>query len=204
MEKPVPIRLLEHFASVSDPRGPNLRHRLFDIFVIALCAVISGAEGWEDMEEYGHAQADWFKQFLDLPHGIPSSDTFRRVLSRLNTEELTRCFVNWTDSLRESIDGEHVAIDGKTLRRSPDQVRGRLFDRAADKGAVHMISAWASAKQLVLGQLKVDDKSNEVTAIPCLLGLLDLSLSKVERSNGDDRRHGMPKRDRPHNRLARG
>ena len=171
MEKPMPIRLLDHFASVNDPRGPNLRHRLFDIFVIALCAVISGAEGWEDMEEYGHAQADWFKQFLDLPHGIPSSDTFRRVLSRLNPEELTRCFVNWTDSLRKSIDGEHVAIDGKTLRRS--------FDRAADKGAVHMISAWASAKQLVLGQLKVDDKSSEVTAIPYLLGLLELNGATV-------------------------
>ena len=126
MEKPTPIRLLEHFASVRDPRGPNLRHRLFDLFVIALCAVISGAEGCEDpesssgqaMEEYGHAQADWFKQFLALPHGIPSSDTFRRVLSRLDPEELTRCFVNWTGSLRESADGEHVAIDGKTLRRS--------------------------------------------------------------------------------------
>ena len=154
MEKPTPIRLLDHFASVRDPRGANLRHRLFDIFVIALCAVISGAEGWEDMEEYGHAQADWFKQFLDLPHGIPSADTFRRVLSRLDPEELTRCFVNWTDSLRESADGEHVAIDGKTLRRSPDQVRGRLFDRAADKGAIHMMSAWASANGVVLGQLK--------------------------------------------------
>ena len=100
------------------------------------------------------AQADWLRQFLALPHGIPSSDTFRRVVSRLNPEELTQCFINWTDSLRESIAGEVVAIDGKTLRRSPDQVRGRLFDRAADKGAIHMISAWASANQLVLGQLK--------------------------------------------------
>lgn len=171
MEKPTPVRLLDHFASVRDPRGANLRHRLFDIFVIALCAVISGAEGWEDMEEYGHAQADWFKQFLDLPHGIPSSDTFRRVLSRLDPEELTRCFVNWTDSLRESIDGEHVAIDGKTLRRS--------FDRAAAKDAIHMISAWASASGLVLGQLKVDDKSNEITAIPYLLGLLALDGATV-------------------------
>ena len=170
MEKPTPIGLLDHFASVRDPRGPNFRHRLFDIFVIALCAVISGAEGWEDMEEYGH-QADWFKQFLALPHGIPSSDTFRRVLSRLDPALLTQCFINWTDSLRESADGEHVAIDGKTLRRS--------FDRAADKGAIHMVSAWASANGLVLGQLKIDGKSNEITAIPYLLGLLELDGATV-------------------------
>ena len=131
------------------------------------------------MEEYGQAQADWFKEFLDLPHGIPSPDTFRRVLSRLRPEELTQCFINWTDSLRGSLAGEIVAIDGKTLRRSPDQVRGRLFDRAADKGAVHMISAWASANRLVLGQLKVGGKSNEITAIPHLLGLLALDGATV-------------------------
>lgn len=171
MEKPASSRLLDHFASVSDPRAPNIRHYLFDIFVMALCAVISGAEGWEDMEEYGQAQADWFEQFLALPHGIPSPDTFRRVLSRLKPEELTQCFINWTQSLRESIAGEIVAIDGKTLRRS--------FDRAADKGAIHMISAWASAHGLVLGQLKVDDKSNEITAIPYLLGLLELDGATV-------------------------
>ena len=171
MEKLASSRLLDHFASVSDPRGPNIRHPLFDIFVIALCAVISGAEGWEDMEEYGQAQADWFKAFLDLPHGIPSPDTFRRVLSRLQPQQLTRCFINWTDSLRQSIPGGTVAIDGKTLRRS--------FDRAAKKGALHMISAWASANRLVLGQLKVDDKSNEITAIPRLLGLLELNGATV-------------------------
>ena len=137
----------------------------------ALCAVISGAEGWEDMEEYGQAQADWFEQFLDLPHGIPSPDTCRRVLSRLKPEELTQCFINWTDSLRGSLAREIVAIDGKTLRRS--------FDRAAAKGAVHMISAWASANRLVSGQLKVDDKSNEITAIPHLPGLLELDGATV-------------------------
>ena len=171
METPASSRLLDHFALVTDPRGPNIRHHLFDIFVIALCAVISGAEGWEDMEEYGQAQADWFQQFLALPYGIPSPDTFRRVLSRLKPEELTQCFINWTDRLRESIAGETVSIDGKTLRRS--------FDRAAAKDAIHVISAWASANQLVLGQLKVDDKSNEITAIPRLLGLLELDGATV-------------------------
>ena len=160
------VRLLDHFAHVSDPRRANARHRLFDIFVIALCAVISGAEGWEDMEEYGHAQAEWFTHFLALPHGIPSHDTFRRVLSRLQPDELTQCFLRWTAALRQSSDRDIVSIDGKTLRRS--------FDRAASQGAIHMVSAWANANRLVLGQLKVDDKSNEITAIPKLLGLLEL------------------------------
>ena len=94
MEEPASARLFDYFAHVSDPRSSNARHQLFDIFVIALCAVISGAEGWEDMEEYGQAQAEWFlEQFLELPHGIPSHDTFRRVLSRLKPDEFTECFV---------------------------------------------------------------------------------------------------------------
>jgi len=166
MDEPASARLFDYFTHVSDPRSANARHRLFDIFVIALCAVISGAEGWEDMEEYGQAQAEWFAQFLELPHGIPSHDTFRRVLSRLQPDELTQCFVHWTEALRESLDGEIVAIDGKTLRRS--------FNHAASQGAIHMVSAWANAHRLVLGQLKVDDKSNEITAIPKLLKMLEL------------------------------
>jgi predicted transposase YbfD/YdcC len=167
MEDPASARLFDFFAHVSDPRRANARHRLFDIFVIALCAVISGAEGWEDMEEYGQAQAEWFKEFLELPHGIPSHDTFRRVLARLKPDELTQCFVSWTEALRESLDGDIIAIDGKTLRRS--------FDHAASQGAIHMVSAWANAHRLVLGQLKVDDKSNEITAIPALLRMLELA-----------------------------
>jgi predicted transposase YbfD/YdcC len=166
MEEPASARLFDAFAQVRDPRRANARHRLFDIFVIALCAVISGAEGWEDMEEYGQAQAEWFQQFLELPHGIPSHDTFRRVLSRLKPDELSQCFMSWTAALHESLDGDIVAIDGKTLRRS--------FDHAASQGAIHMVSAWANAHRLVLGQLKVDDKSNEITAMPQLLRLLEL------------------------------
>jgi len=166
MEDPASARLFDSFAHVSEPRSANARHRLFDIFVIALCAVISGAEGWEDMEEYGQAQVEWFKQFLELPHGIPSHDTFRRVLSRLKPDELTQCFVSWTEALRESLDGEIVALDGKTLRRS--------FDHAASQGAIHMVSAWANAHRLVLGQLKVDAKSNEIIAMPKLLRMFDL------------------------------
>lgn len=164
----------EHFASLTDPRhphAPNQRHELCDILVIAICAVISGAEGWEDIEEYGQTQAGWFAEWLDLPNGIPSHDTFRRVLSRLDPEELTRCFISWTGALREHSDGETVAIDGKTLRRS--------FDHANGQAAIHLVSAWASANRLVLGQVKVADKSNEITAIPQLLQLLDLAGATV-------------------------
>jgi predicted transposase YbfD/YdcC len=137
-----------------------------DILIIAVCAVISGAEGWEDIEEYGKAQKEWFAEILDLPHGIPGHDTFRRVLSRLDPEELPRCFIAWTQALSQASGGEIVSIDGKTLRHS--------YDQATPTAAIHMVSAWASANRLVLGQRKVDEKSNEITAIPELLRLLEL------------------------------
>jgi predicted transposase YbfD/YdcC len=161
-----PLSFRDYFEPLTDPRCPNARHQLSDILVIAICAVICGAEGWEDIEEYGQAQAEWFHQLLDLPHGIPCHDTFRRVLSRVNPDELTQCFISWTEALRDVSQGEIVAIDGKTLRHS--------FDHAASKGAIHMVSAWATRNRLVLGQLKVDAKSNEITAIPQLIKLLDL------------------------------
>ena len=164
-----PSAFQDHFATLTDPRcpaAPNSRHLLMDILIIAVCAVISGAEGWEDLEEYGKAHAAWFADCLDLPHGIPGHDTFRRVLSQLDPEELTRCFIAWTNALSETSGGDIVSIDGKTLRHS--------FDRATSTAAIHMVSAWASANRLVLGQLKVEEKSNEITAIPRLLQLLDL------------------------------
>jgi predicted transposase YbfD/YdcC len=169
-----PSSFQDHFASLTDPRSfhaPNQRHALLDILVIAVCAVICGAEGWEDIEEYGKAQADWFAEFLDLPNGIPGHDTFRRVLSRLDPDELSEYFVSWTTALSDLSGGEIVAIDGKTLRHS--------FDRAASKKAIHMVSAWANRNRLVLGQVKVDDKSNEITAIPKLLKMLDLTGATV-------------------------
>ena len=169
-----PSSFQDHFASLTDPRSshaPNQRHELIDILVIAVCAVICGAEGWEDIEEYGKAQAEWFAQVLDLPHGIPGHDTFRRVLARLDAEELTQCFISWTGALSDLSGGDIVSLDGKTLRHS--------FDRAASKTAIHMVSAWANANRLVLGQVKVDDKSNEITAIPKLLKLLDLAGATV-------------------------
>ena len=163
------VSFQDYFATLTDPRcpqAPNSRHLLMDILIIAVCAIIGGAEGWEDIEEYGKAKAACFADLLDLPHGIPGHDTFRRVLARLDPEDLTRCFIAWTQALSEASGGDIVAIDGKTLRHS--------FDQATATAAIHMVSAWASATRLVLGQLKVDEKSNEITAIPELLRLLGL------------------------------
>ena len=143
----VPSSFQDHFASLSDPRSfraLNLRHDLIAILVIAVCAVIGGAEGWEDIEDYGYAQAEWFSDVLDLPHGIPSHDPFRRVLCQLDPDELTKCFVSWTTALSDLSGGDIVAIDGKTLRQS--------LDRATSQSASHMGSAWATANRLVLGQ----------------------------------------------------
>jgi predicted transposase YbfD/YdcC len=165
----VPSSFHDYFATLTDPRcpdAPNSRHLLMDMLVIAVCAVIGGAEGWEDIEEYGKAQAEWFADLLDLPHGIPGHDTFRRVVSRLDAEELPQCFIAWTQALSEVSGGDIVSSDGKTLRHS--------LDKATSTAAIHMVNAWASANRLVLGQLKVEEKSNEMTAIPRRLQLLDL------------------------------
>jgi predicted transposase YbfD/YdcC len=156
----------DHFSTLTDPRDSNKRHKLFDIIVIAICAVICGADTWEQMEEYGQAKYEWLQTFLELPHGIPSHDTISRVFSQLIPEEFERCFLNWISAVREKIQGQFVSIDGKTLRRS--------HDHGSEKSCIHMVSAWASANRLVLGQLKTEDKSNEITAIPELIDLLEL------------------------------
>jgi predicted transposase YbfD/YdcC len=157
----------EYFATVTEPRVDRTKlHLLMDILVMAICAVICGADSWVEMEAYGRAKEQWLRQFLPLPNGIPSHDTFARVLARLNPDEFQQCFLRWMQAVSEVTQGEVVAIDGKTLRRSFDRVRG--------KSAIHMVSAWASANRLVLGQQKVDEKSNEITAIPALLQLLEL------------------------------
>src|SRR5713101_5670748 len=156
-----------YFAEITDPRVERTKlHLLVDILVIAICAVLCGADTWVEMEAYGNAKEQWLRQFLALPHGIPSHDTFGRVFARLKPEELQQCFLRWIQAVSEVTHGEVVALDGKTLRRS--------FDRATGKGAIHMVSAWASANRVVLGQQKVDEKSNEITAIPALLRLLEL------------------------------
>lgn len=157
----------EHFGSVSDPRAENASHQLLDIIVIAICAVICGADNWEDVENFGKAKKKWLEQYLELPHGIPSHDTFGRVFARIEAEEFQRCFLNWVQGVMRVTAGQVIAIDGKALRRS--------HDKALGKGMIQMVSAWATANRLVLGQRKVDDKSNEITAIPQLLKVLELS-----------------------------
>ena len=167
MEKPPPVALLEHFASVPDPRIERHRwHKLSDILVIAVCAVLSGAESYPAIEDFGSEREGWLSQFLELPAGIPSHDTFNRVLRLLDPVELQSCFLRWMQAVAEVTDGEVVAIDGKALRRS--------FGKGTAKRAIHMVSAWATANGVVLGQRKVDTKSNEITAIPALLALLAL------------------------------
>lgn len=159
--------LIDHFSDLKDPRiDRNKRHKLIDIVSISICAVICGANTWEQIEEYGKTKYDWLKQFLELPNGIPSHDTIRRLFICLDSNAFQRSFLNWIQSLSGIVTDQVVAIDGKTLRRSRDKGSG--------KKAIHMVSAWASEMRLVLGQVKTDEKSNEITAIPELIDVLEL------------------------------
>jgi predicted transposase YbfD/YdcC len=156
-----------YFANLADPRVERTRrHDLLDLFILALCATLGGADGWADVERFGNAKLDFFRRFLALPNGVPSHDTFGRVFARLDPAALLGCVRDWLDAFRAAVDRELVAIDGKTLRGS--------FDAAAGHGPLHLVSAWACEARLVLGQVAVDAKSNEITAIPLLLELLDL------------------------------
>jgi predicted transposase YbfD/YdcC len=150
-----------------DPRRHNKKHKLIDIITISVCAVICGAEGFEHIEEFGKSKLKWFKQFLELPFGIPSHDTFGRIFAMLDPKEFQDCFIAWIQSIQDLMEDQIIAVDGKTLRRS--------FDKSSDKKAIHMISAWASSNSVVLGQIKTAEKSNEITAIPILLKMLDIS-----------------------------
>lgn len=161
-------RITDYFGGIHDPRIERTKqHRLLDIIAIAICAVIAGADGWTDVEQFGKAKTKWFKSFLALPNGIPSHDTFGRVFARLDPHEFQQAFLAWVQAINELTQGQIVAVDGKTLRRSHDHPLGM--------DAIHMVSAWATANRLVLGQAKVAAKSNEITAIPELLRLLELS-----------------------------
>ena len=158
---------LKYFAELKDPRVERTReHLLEEILLIAIAAILSGANGWNEIENYGKAKREWLSSFLLLPGGIPSHDTFNRVFAALAPEELEEGFAAWVGSIARLTAGEVVAIDGKTLRGTRT---------AAGKAIVHMVSAWANSNNLVLGQRKVDDKSNEITAIPKLLKALELS-----------------------------
>ena len=161
MESPI-----SYFSDLADPRIERTKsHLLDDIIFIAIASVLCGAETWNDMEDFGKAKLTWLKTFLKLPEGIPSHDTFNRVFSLLDPKKLEECFLQWTRAVFRTTKGEVISIDGKTICGSRDNGK---------KSIVHMVSAWAEVNNIVLGQLKVDEKSNEITAIPELLKLLVL------------------------------
>ena len=156
-----------HFGGIKDPRIERTKkHKLIDIITITICGVICGADTWVDIAMFGEAKEEWFKGFLELPNAIPSHDTFGDVFARIDPEQFKNCFIEWVKAVNELTKGL-VSVDGKTLKRSHDKLLG--------KGAIHMVSAWSSANGVVLGQVKTDDHSNEITAIPELLALLELS-----------------------------
>lgn len=161
-----------YFAEVEDPRLDRTKlHPLLDIIAIALLGVICGADSWTEIEAFGWAKEAWLRQFLALPHGIPSHDTFGRVFAALDPHQFERSFARWVAALEERTEGRVIALDGKTLRRS--------HDRRAGKPPLHLVSAWAGANRLVLAQVAVDAKSNEITALPSLLEALDLKHTTV-------------------------
>jgi len=185
-------RLLDYFTDVTDPRIERTKlHKLEDILAIAICATICGAEGWTEMAFFGQCKQQWLETFLELPNGIPSDDTFRRVISALQPKEFEACFQRWTKAVSNN-HSDIIAIDGKTLRRSHNNADG--------KSAIHIVSAWACENKMVFGQVATDEKSNEITAIPRLLEMLVLDGSvvtidamgcqkkiakKIKESNGD-------------------
>ena len=158
----------EHFGKIQDPRKDRTKdHKLIDVITVAICAVICGAEGWVDIENFGNKKLPWLKTFLELPNGIPSHDTFGRVFSLMDAEQFQAAFYEWVQAVNEMVHGQIVNIDGKCLRGSQEKGLG--------KRGIYMVSAWAEENHLVLGQRKVDEKSNEITAIPELLKVLALS-----------------------------
>ena len=161
------LSVAKYFATLRDPRINRRKlHRLLDIIVIAICAVISGADDWQQIATFAQRRHDWLKTFLALPNGVPSHDTFERVFDRLDPQAFLACFQRWVEALTKGLGFKHVAIDGKTMRHSGNTVKGL--------GPLHLVSAWSTEYHLSLGQVAVDAKSNEITAIPQLLELLDV------------------------------
>lgn len=159
--------LVEIFSVIKDPRQlSKVEHELIDVLILCILGVICGAEGWQDIEEVGRARLTWLQERGIFKKGLPVDDTIARIISAIDPEELQRCFVNWMSAVEQATDGKVVALDGKTLRHS--------YDKKKRKAAIHMVSAFAAENGVVMGQVKADDKSNEITAIPALLELLDL------------------------------
>jgi predicted transposase YbfD/YdcC len=160
--------IADYFGAIKDSRLEHrVEHKLIDIITIAICAVVCGAETWVDIENYGRAKQKWLSEFLELPNGIPSHDTVGRVFAQINPEEFQKCFMDWVKGIRTKTEQEIVAFDGKVSRNSGDKKNG--------KSAINMVSAWVVSNKLVLGQRKVDGKSNEITALPELIDILDLA-----------------------------
>jgi len=160
--------IVNYFSVLEDPRiERNKKHSLIDIIVLTVCAVVCGAETWEDIEDYGEPRIEWLRRFLALENGIPSHDTIRRLFIRLEPEALQECFTKWAEAVRDETAGDVVAIDGKTLRRSVDKANGKL--------PIHLVSAWAVENGVVLGQVATEEHSNEITAIPALLDMLKIT-----------------------------
>jgi predicted transposase YbfD/YdcC len=160
-------KIQNHFAELTDPRRRKVIYPLMNIVVIAMCAVICGADDFVAIAAFGRKKRKWLARFLDLKGGIPSHDRFNAILGAIKPAEFEKCLLSWITALHEISDGQVIAIDGKTLRRS--------YDRGSRKAAIHMVSAWATANHITLGQVVVDAKSNEITAIPKLLDMLELS-----------------------------
>jgi len=169
---------VRYFADLPDPRAHNVRHRLPDLLVIALCATLCGADGWDDFEDFARAKAKWFGSFLDLEHGVPSADTFRRVFSRLDPEAFERCFLDWMQAVAELSEGKLVAIDGKSIRRSFERGWDKIGMPPPESRSAPSPSTTSGGGQ-VLTQFKTDGKGNELVAIEQLLGLLDLQGATV-------------------------
>lgn len=166
MEKKL-FTIQKHFAPLKDPRIlKKTSHKLIDIIVIAICAVICGADGWTQIEEFGKARKKWFEGFLELPHGIPSHNTFGRIFSLISSKLFQNCFQQWINEIFDITDGQVIPIDGKTAKRS--------YNKKNDKAAIHMVHAWAAENGILLGQVKTKEKSNEITAIPELLKILEI------------------------------
>ncbi len=164
--KPFTAKLQVHFASLTDPRRRKVTHPFVNFIVIAICAVICGADDFVAITDFARARKPWFARFLDLSNGIPSHDRFNAIFATIKPAEFERCLLSWITALHEVTQGQVIAIDGKTLRVS--------FDAASSKSAIHMVSAWATANSISLGQVVTDEKSNEITAIPKLLEMLVL------------------------------
>jgi predicted transposase YbfD/YdcC len=165
-QKPIPP-IMDFFKNIEDPRiDRNKAYPLIEVLVITILAVICSAEGWEDIEEYGEAKEPWLRKFLPLEHGIPRHDVYRRVMSRLKPEQVESCFMDWVRAIKQDVNREIIAIDGKTVRGS--------FNTREGQKAIHLVSAWATENRLVFAQKKVDEKQNEITVIPELLEMIAL------------------------------